>query len=181
MEELTPLIEEIKPLAIAFGAGILVTTLLTIVLTFFGWRSGKEYFISPPFSLFNPMITVTWESNRFSDLLLLLNLFLSGAVLWGVYTYVLTTLSITIAAGIGMTVALIKPYLGNIFIGIIDRYDIEPTPRNHTNSRSNTSNKWANTVSEEEHQDAPNHQGEASDDGSSSHSRGWRPTRDSND
>ena len=128
MERYDPWIEQALPYVISFGVGLLIATVTTTWLTLFGWRRGWSFYVTPPFSLFSPFITVTWENARKGDLLMVLNIILCALAL-GLSYLLLESVFLTVAAGVGVLLVLFKPYTGNIVIGIIDRYEIEPKKR----------------------------------------------------
>ena len=115
------------PLAISFCVGFLVSAIFRTALGIYGWRKGQSFFVSPRLTLFRPFVTVRWDNPRFNDFLAVLNILICLAAAVATFLLVVRQTAIAVSAGIGL--ALLLPGLGNLLLGMIDRYDIKPGRR----------------------------------------------------
>lgn len=116
--------EEYSSYAVALGLGLGAMVIVTITSTIYGWKRNQPFYVEPRFSIFSPLVTVTWESRRFGDWIALLRF--SGLCALCAAGYFLVELKLAISFGVGAILGMIFPQLGNFVIGIMDRYEIEP-------------------------------------------------------
>ena len=117
--------EKYTPWAITFGVGAVVMIAIRTALTLYGWKRGQAFLLNPAFSLLTPFVKLTWESKRFGDLLLLMH-FLAMALVIGV-AYLVLGQEHLIAFTSGVVLFFLFQHPGNIWVGVLDRYDIRPS------------------------------------------------------
>lgn len=127
--------DDFLPYMIVFFIGLLLISLVVTGLTVYGWKRRQGFNVDPRFSLFTPMVKVSWSRRRFGDWLTFLK-YLAAGILSGL-GFLSLEQEAAIAFIAGVLAGTVMPHLGNVVIGIIDRYEIQPaTVKRTTHGKS---------------------------------------------
>lgn len=113
------------PILIFFLLGFLVIAVVRNITSVIGWRQGKTFALDRPFEFYWPFVRVTWDDRRFRDGLWVVDLVVAG--LLGTLAFNSIGILSAVAFIFGSLIARLIPYLSNVGMGLIDRYNIDST------------------------------------------------------
>lgn len=108
-----------------FLLGFVTVAFVRNITSIIGWRQGKTFVLNRPFEFYWPFVRVTWDDRRFGDGLWVVEM--AVASLLGVLALSSIGFFSAVAFIVGSLISRWVPYLSNVGLGLIDRYNIDQT------------------------------------------------------
>lgn len=108
---------------VPFVLGFLSVAIIRNITNFLCWRQGNTFSLDRPFEFYWPFVRVTWDNRRFGDGLWVFDMVIAG-ILSLIASNTIGAL-VAIAFISGSIIARWIPYLSNVSLGLIDRYNID--------------------------------------------------------